>query len=399
MKIVFLIERSAVSGGNYVVYQHALYASNAGHDVTIATLAPGSPYKHVWHPAIPMLRFIHIDEAAVHTYDIAFATYWLTALELHRIPARRYAYFVQSIESRFYPADAVARRACIEAIYAWNLPGITEATWIRGYLEKHHGSEYHLVRNGIRKDLYHVDGPRLAPRNGTRLRILIEGSFGAIKNTARALSTARRAGNNEVWLLTTSDIPWYPNVGRLMHTVPADQVPPIYRSCDVILKLSLVEGMFGPPLEMFHCGGTAIVYDVSGHDEYIVDGKNALVVPMHDEPTVIDSIRRLSGDPELLETLKRGALETALAWPSWDRSSAEFLQATDALCSGEGFTREQLIFEREQIQRRFPEEVFNVLTPPQNESTVAVWRAPIHSMRRTVHRYKKYLTRVVDGYR
>ena len=51
----------------------------------------------------------------------------------------------------------------------------------------------------------------------------------------------------------------------------------IYRSCDVIVKLSYVEGMFGPPLEMFHCGGTSIVYDVTGHDEYIVHGKNGLV--------------------------------------------------------------------------------------------------------------------------
>jgi hypothetical protein len=51
----------------------------------------------------------------------------------------------------------------------------------------------------------------------------------------------------------------------------------VYRSCDDILKLSLVESMFGPPLEMFHCGGTAIVYNVTGHDEYIVHGRNALV--------------------------------------------------------------------------------------------------------------------------
>lgn len=41
--------------------------------------------------------------------------------------------------------------------------------------------------------------------------------------------------------------------------------------------------MFGPPLEMFHCGGTSIVYDVTGHDEYIVHDKNGLVAKTDDD--------------------------------------------------------------------------------------------------------------------
>ena len=399
MKIVFLIYRSVLGGGTYVVYQHALHASEAGHDVTIATLALDTPYQDAWHPAIPKLNFVHIDETAHQTYDIAFATLWSTALELHRIPARRYAYFVQSIESRFFPEEAVKRRAFIEAIYAWNLPGITEATWIKSYLAMHHGSQYHLVRNGIRKDLYQIDGPRIANRHGPRLRVLIEGDFGTIKNTARALSTARRAGNSEVWLLTAANMPWYPGVQRLFSSVPGDQVSPIYRSCDVILKLSLVEGMFGPPLEMFHCGGTAVVYDVSGHDEYIVHGKNALVVPMHDEEAVIRSLRRLSSEAGLLETLKRGAIESASAWPAWETSSAEFLCAIEALCSTESYTRERLMSERERLQERFPEEMASV-KPAQSERTGAsAWSAPVRSLRSSVRRYRTYLGHIVDSYR
>ncbi len=71
--------------------------------------------------------------------------------------------------------------------------------------------------------------------------------------------------------------------------IPVESTPVIYRSCDVLLKLSKVEGMFGPPLEMFHCGGTAITYDVTGSEEYLVSGRNSLVVPMDDEKAVADS--------------------------------------------------------------------------------------------------------------
>lgn len=398
MKIVFLIHRSALSGGTYVVYQHALHASEAGHDVTIATLVREVPSQNVWHPAIPRLKFVHVDDATHLEFDIAFATLWSTVLDLHRLASRRYAYFVQSIESRFYPEEAATRRAFIDAIYAWNLPGITEATWIRDYLSAQYGSRYHLVRNGIRKDLYRVDGPQIAAPTRGRPRILIEGGFGVIKNTARALATARRAGGSEVWLLTTSDIPWYPAVRRVFRSVPVDQVAPIYRSCDLILKLSLVEGMFGPPLEMFHCGGTAVVYDVSGHDEYIVHQKNALVVPMHDEGGVVRALHRLSSEPGLMEALKHGALETASAWPSWDTSSAEFLVAVEALCASEAFTHERLVDERRRLEQRYPSE-FLAIRPEVHSGAVAGATSPLLPLRKAFRRFRTYAGHVADSYR
>jgi hypothetical protein len=98
----------------------------------------------------------------------------------------------------------------------------------------------------------------------------------------------------------------------------------IYRSCDVLLKLSTVEGMFGPPLEMFHCGGTAVVFDVTGHDEYIVDNENSRVVSTNDLDGVVKTIRTLLNDRSELARLKAGALRTAQAWPQWEDASAKF---------------------------------------------------------------------------
>lgn len=392
MKIAFLIHRSALGGGTYVVYQHALHLIESGHDVTIVTLVRESPLDDVWHPGIPKLKFVHVDDAVALRFDLALGTLWSTMLDLHRIPSNRYAYFVQSIESRFYPETATRRRGLIDTIYGWRLPGVTEATWIRDHLEARYGTRYHLVRNGVRKDLYRAEGPSLAPRNAARPRILVEGAFSAIKNTSRALATARRAGGAEVWLLTMSDIPWYPGVRRVFRNVPVDQVAPIYRSCDLILKLSLVEGMFGPPLEMFHCGGTAVVYDVTGHDEYIVHGRNALVVPMNDENGVVDALRRVTGQPALLDTLKRGALETAAAWPSWDASSTEFALALSTLMESEAFTRERLLDARGCLERDFPDEI-GQLRPAHPRPAKA------RPLRSTVRRYRTFLGHVMDSYR
>ena len=51
----------------------------------------------------------------------------------------------------------------------------------------------------------------------------------------------------------------------------------IYNQCDVLLKMSKVEGVFGPPLEMMACGGTCVVGNVSGYDEYCVHEKIVLL--------------------------------------------------------------------------------------------------------------------------
>jgi len=103
--------------------------------------------------------------------------------------------------------------------------------------------------------------------------------------------------------------------------------PRIYRSCDLIVKLSYIEGMFGPPLEMFHCGGTAVVYDVPGHEEYIDSGRNAIVIPVGDEAAAIAAVDRLKNDLVLRAHLKKGARETAERWPDWPEVSPRFHRA------------------------------------------------------------------------
>lgn len=397
MKIVFLIPKSGIGGGNYVVNQHALWAQEAGHDVTIATLSRDSPYEHVWHPAIPFLHFKPIDELADIQFDIAIATFWSTALELHDLKAHQYVNFIQSIESRFYGSEAVQLRALIDSIYTLKLPVLTEATWIKQYLEKEYGSRCKLVRNGIRKDLYEPHGPCVSKRQAGRLRVLVEGPFGAIKNTARAMATARRAGADDIWLLTTSDIPWYPRASRIFSNVPIEQVPPIYRSCDAIVKLSLVEGMFGPPLEMFHCGGTAVVYDVSGHDEYIVNDKNALVAPMHDEARVIESIRRLREDAPLLARLKEGALEAAAAWPSWEVSSRQFMVALEQLYAMDHYPQERLRLETDGLRETYQHR--SIRSQQNEEAALPIRMTAAPAVKRTLRRYKTYANHIIDGYR
>lgn len=326
MRIAFFIGSVDISGGSYVIFQHALAAREAGHEVVIVALLPFHEGMLGWHPACRRLPLVPIEDLGDTRFDLAIATWWRTALALHRIVADRYAYFVQSVESWFYDEAERPLRALVDATYDMPVPGVTEARWIQAHLRAHHGRSLGLAPNGIRKDLYRPEGARAAPRlPAGRLRVLVEGPFGVpFKHVGLTLKLMRQARPAETWLLTATDLPWYPGVDRLWSRVPITEVPAVMRACDVLVKLSTVEGMFGPPLEHFHCGGTAVVWDVTGHDEYIVDGGNALVLPRHDRAGVVAAVQRLAAEPELLARLKAGALETAATWPDWATASQTF---------------------------------------------------------------------------
>jgi len=340
MRICVVVGSADISGGTFVLFQHALHLQEQGHDVTVATMYPLDVVAPDWHPALRALRFCLVDEVSGR-FDLAVATWWKSVYELHKVDADRYCYFVQSIESRFYPEREQPLRRLVEDTYDLPLPVITEATWIQQHLEERQGRRVRLVRNGVLKEVYRPDGPADVPRLERGLRVLVEGPLGVdFKNVPRTLRLCADAGVDELWLLTITDVDSYPGVDRVISRVPVARTAEVYRSCDVLVKLSYVEGMFGPPLEMFHCGGTAIVYAVSGHDEYIVDGENALVVPPGDEAGVVAALHRLRDDPALVRRLKEGAARTAAAWPDWPTSSTGFAAALDEVVAEPPVRRE-----------------------------------------------------------
>jgi O-antigen biosynthesis protein len=333
LSIAFVIGSTDIGGGNNVIFQHALRAQEAGLAVTVIPMleVPGGAPR--WHRAIESLRFASFEEVASERFDLALATWWPTVFELPRLRFRHAAYFIQSIESRFYATGAGSEFAALaELSYLIGLPVITIATWIQSVLAFQHRTPSFLVRNGIDKGIFTPDGPALAPRVEGRLRILIEGPVEVeMKGVQRSVELARSGSADEVWLLTSSSVGQFPGCDRVISRIPIAQTPEVYRSCDILLKLSQVEGMFGPPLEMMHCGGTVITNDVTGADEYVVSGSNGIVVPTDDADAVVEALESLR-DPDLLTRLREGAALTAQRWPDWEASSSEFLRVVTSLC-------------------------------------------------------------------
>ncbi|TXH29807.1 MAG: glycosyltransferase [Elusimicrobia bacterium] len=334
MKIAFITPCNAIAGGLFVVYRHAHYLQSIGHDVRII-FADGSQGRQVtWYPNFSVPVSLLVEEAAAPTeYDAVIATWWETYYDMFHLNARTYLYFCQSDERRFYekgldsPALLVERTYCDPRVRV-----ITEAKWIQRMFQNDFGVEAGYAPNGVDLSRFHPEVAPLAPR-GPRVRVLVEGPGGVpFKRVDLAFRVTARVPDIEVWFVSGDGVcesHW--QAARVFKKVKFEDMTPSYASCDIIVKLSTVEGVFGPPLEMFACGGTAVVSNVSGYDEYIVDGQNALVVAMDDEEGAVDALSRLVSDAGLRQRLSAAALQTARAW-DWDQQTPIFAKVLAGFC-------------------------------------------------------------------
>lgn len=98
-------------GGTYVIIQHASYLRNHGYDVTRFR-----NFRRRRFPGMTKRRsFVNLPiEAKQESFDLVIAMVE-NRFELGNFDARRYAYFVQSVESRFYPESEGPLRALVDA--------------------------------------------------------------------------------------------------------------------------------------------------------------------------------------------------------------------------------------------------------------------------------------------
>jgi O-antigen biosynthesis protein len=340
MRIGFVMPNVNIGGGCYVVLQHAHYLSEQGHDVCLVLSSPVDEVTRAWHPGLRTIPLLSVEAARQLRFEIIVVAFWSSAGTALLLDTAHFVYFAQGMEPLFYPREQVALRSAVRQVYSLGLPVITVGTDIKEYLEREHGAQAWLAQNGIDKSVFSPDGPSAAAPVSRGLRVLVEGPLGVeFKNVPRSVHLARKSGAEEVWLLTKSPVVRYPGADRVFSQVPSTETARIYRACDVLLKLSLVEGFGLPPLEMFCCGGTAVLYDVSGYRDFVRHGVNALVCNPYDESEVVDSLRRLQRDSALLNILRSNAVDTGTSWPDWAAASERFTACLDEITAGPAFRR------------------------------------------------------------
>ena len=317
MRVCFLVPELSRSGGVGVVLRHARHLREE-HGFEVDLVGPGEP-------------------GGGGRYDVAVATWWATADRLYRLDAARRAVLVQSLEQQWYRADEEADRLAAALPLSLPVSFIAVSQALRDAVARlRPDAPCHLVRNGIDKDLFRPRPPR--DRAGGPLRVLVEGQptiwLKGVADAVRAVRRMREPAHLTVVSLRpdgTEDL----GADVVRTGLAPSEMADAYADADVVLKLSRVEGLGLPALEAMHMGVPCVVTPYTGHSDYLVHGRNGVVVEFDDEPGTAGWLDLLARDRALLERLGGEAARTAEAWPDPAGSAALLAGALRAIADAE----------------------------------------------------------------
>jgi glycosyltransferase involved in cell wall biosynthesis len=388
MKILFILPINMISGGTFVTYTQAHALKERGHDVSIAFLHdPKNIEVHGFpHFSLRTMAFSKLV-GTQEEFDIAISTFWECWYYLGDVRAKHLLSFVQSDERNFYAHPLACERILVEQTYRESrVPIITEARWIESMLKGLGHARISYAPNGINIEQFSPHGP-LRFEKSSQVRVLIEGPGGvSFKRVDFAFQVASELDCEIVYVSTDGvvKLEWQRLASYVEVQVPFQEMPAIYRSCDILLKLSVVEGFFGPPLEMMACGGACVVTRVMGFDEYIRPDENALVVAMDDFDAAKSALRRLIEDKSLRESIIKEGLQTAASMQWKDRTSF-FSDAVLNLTQKSAPVTDQFSYEL-RLKRILKE---NFLLTQKQERQLNFFRR----ITRVIQKIKKYLFR------
>ncbi len=312
--IVYVLPGTWIAGGIAVVLQQANRLQERGYRVFVVTQDLKRTIPWFSNQNVPVIPIQEIETLLKDGIDILIATGWNSAPTVDLLPAARKLYFVQQDERKFYTNRV--QQLFVGSTYELPFEYVTMARWIQRWLrdEFRHDSKY--VPNGLDRTIFQPSDP-IEPR-GKRVRVLIEGPIDIpFKGMADAYQAIRDL-DCELWIVSgRGSLPSGWRCDRFFEGVPLDEMPKIYSSCDILLKMSTVESFAYPPLEMMACGGVPVIRRVSGIEEYAIDEENCLIV--EDIEGAKRAVSRLLADGELRKRLAANGLKTAQNW-SWSQS-------------------------------------------------------------------------------
>ena len=307
----FVLPTTNISGGVNVIIKHCNILRKYGYDVLVINEDRNAEDLINGDGTIPVIE--EYNTRFEGFVDTLVASLWSTLNFVKAYPnALHKAYLVQGFETNLSP-DGYFEKILANATYNSLVPihYLTISKWCESWLEKEFGKKSIYVPNGIDLSIF----PFRERTFQGKIKILIEGnSDDHYKNVDESFRIVSQLDKEkyEIYYLSYQGgaKDWY-HVDRFLQRVPHDKVGEIYRSCDILLKTSILESFSYPPLEMMATGGVVVAAPNEGNAEYLRDEDNCLLYPQGDIEKAVSQIERVIKEAELRENIVKNGVETA----------------------------------------------------------------------------------------
>jgi GT2 family glycosyltransferase len=321
LRVVYVTEGTGIGGGHRDIFEHLNGLQERGHEVALYTLGEAPDWFELRAPVHSFEDYEELVDALEGLEAIKVATWWNTAAPvwrasvLHGLPV----YFVQDIETSYYPDDEVSRNAVMDS-YRPEFRYMTISGWNRERLAEL-GLSAELIPPGIDLENFRPR-PEVARRADM---VLALGRTNPLKNLPLTVAAWRALAEPRPELCLFGIEPEL--VGgetgmqdpglRYVDSPSDEQVAELLAQATVFVQTSTHEGFCLPPLESMATGGAAVCTDAHGNRDFCVDGENCLV-PGAERAAVSEALERLLGDAELRARLGQAGVRTAQEY-AWER--------------------------------------------------------------------------------
>ena len=359
-RITFPLEGFNVSGGIRIVIQVANALAAGGHRIRIVVPDYAAAPPFPLHDSItlvvqptrgraPVVRKVWyvmtLCLTSTKDSDVCFATgyrtpYYLCLSKWLRFSRARLFYLVQHYEPWSHATrGSRLSRAILEYVaqlgYRLPLKTIAVSDWVRDMIGDPNTT---VIGNGVDLGIF-----RPSKRGRAANEVFTVGTIAgaaawkgyrvfldALRELPAGVTKSMRA------LIASAFVPVMPTgiSGEFITPSNDNELVDFYRSCDVFVCSSFIEGFGLPALEAMACGVPVITTSCGGASHY-ANESNCLMVPPGDSKAIAAAIVRLRDNPTSRLVLRERGLETAERH-SLDQMSQEYVGLFLSPGCGEG---------------------------------------------------------------
>jgi GT2 family glycosyltransferase/glycosyltransferase involved in cell wall biosynthesis len=313
LRIVYVTEDTGVGGGHRDIFEHLNRLAARGHDVALYTLGEPPQWFALNAPVHTFADYDELGDALAQIDAIKVATWWMTAAPVWRasIPRGIPVYFVQDIETSYYPDHERARHAVRDS-YRPEFRYMTISTWNRERLREL-DLDAELIPPGIDLENFRPR-PEIARRENM---VLALGRTNPLKNLPLTLAAWRTLKPRPELCLFGIEPELAREGVRYVESPDDEQVNELFCEATAFIQTSVHEGFALPPLEAMATGAAVVCTDAHGNRDFCIDGVNCLM-PEANAAAVGAALQRLLDDPGLRAALGRAGIETAQEY-AWEK--------------------------------------------------------------------------------
>ncbi len=338
MKVVYLLNGTALCGGVKVVYQHVAILRRLGVDAEVVSTTPPSdwaPESWAFYRQVPDLT-----PEAIGPADVAVGTMYHTVPQAMAVPGARAFHFCQAYEAIYEPARHLWPE--IEEVYRLPATKLVVSPHLAELVKELYGQEAVHIPQPFDADAF---SPRSGerPQDGT-FRVLLTGQWGVPFKGIPWATEALRALKAEIPRLRlvrmsqdapAEEVAAWPEAERHIWVPPAF-VPDVYRNVDLFVGPSTqVEGFGLPTIEAMSCGLPSVLTDIGAFRGIDPDARASIRIPVFDAGALQAAVRRLADDPGLCARLGREGRAIARSYDA-RRTGDALLAAFRARPAGAG---------------------------------------------------------------